>query len=245
MAEYSKEKLYFLKLPKGFFQGHQMRVLEGLPNGKEYELLYLKLMVESVSYRGYLRFSEEIPYTEEMIASITNTNIDIVRVALNVLGKLGLVERTEGDSLFLPAVPSMTSSTTEGAIRKQEQIARRGEGGKKVEILPPDIRYIDNRVINDRTKSAHTRNRFVSLLIKKGYIENDDDGRYDRWITEVADRVDIHDLERAFNYFLLHYDGTDGYGHEIVHPFEYLVTAINDGLNQIKVERLGKEIYGD
>ena len=47
-------------------------------NGKDYVFFYLALMLESVSTDGYLRFTELVPYNEEMLASITETNIDIV-----------------------------------------------------------------------------------------------------------------------------------------------------------------------
>lgn len=140
MAEYSKEKLYFIKLPADFFQGHRMRILESIPSGKEYELIYLKLICESVSHNGYLRFSENTPYTPEMIAAITGASVNEVNGALIALEKLELIRKTENDSIFIPAVPQMTGMTTEGAQRKQEQLARRNRGGQEVEKIPPDIR---------------------------------------------------------------------------------------------------------
>lgn len=148
MAEYSKEKLYFLKVPKDFFQGHYMRALEGVPNGREYELLYLKLMLESVAYNGWLRLSEGVSYTAEMISGITNTPIDSVRVGLQVLESFGLMSRNDDGSIFLPQVPALTGSTTKGAEKKQEQLARKG--GQGVEKIPPRYkRDLENKSIRD------------------------------------------------------------------------------------------------
>lgn len=146
MAEYSKEKLYFLKLPKDFFQSYKMRALEGISGGRDYELMYLKLLCESISHNGYLRFDEKTPYTVDMIAGITNTPIDSVRVGIEVLQKFGLVEVTDTKSIYLPEVSAMTGSTTVGAKKKQEQIASRNEGvERKVEKIPPrEIRELDN-----------------------------------------------------------------------------------------------------
>lgn len=142
MAEYNKESLYFVKLPKDFFQSHYMRILESMPNGKDYELLYLKLMLESVSHGGWLRFSEEIPYTIDLISGLTNTPIDTARVGLEVLVNLGLIEKRENQSLFIPEIPKLTTITTIGAQKKQNQIeSRKSKGGTKVEKIPPDIRY--------------------------------------------------------------------------------------------------------
>lgn len=151
MAEYSKEKLYFLKMPKDFFQGHYMRALEGLPNGKDYELMYLKLMLESTAYNGWLRLSEGIAYSVEMIAGITNTPIDTVRVGMTVLEGLGLVSRNDDGSIFLPQVPALTGSTTKGAEKKQEQLARKG--GQGVEKIPPSFHQENKRFREIDTKS--------------------------------------------------------------------------------------------
>ena len=145
MAEYSKEKLYFLKLPKDFFQSYKMRALEGIAGGKDYELMYLKLLCESISHNGYLRFDERTPYTAEMIAGITNSPIDTVRVGIEVLQQFGLVEINDSRTIYIPDVPSMTGTTTIGAAKKQKQIASRGEVESKVENFPPrEIRQLDN-----------------------------------------------------------------------------------------------------
>lgn len=156
MSEYSKDKYYFIKLPKDFFQSYKMRALEGVPEGKNYELMYLKLICESVSHNGYLRFDPQTPYTVEMIAGITNTPIDTVRVGLSVLQRFGLIEINERDTIYLPEVPAMTTSTTEGALKKQLQ--RSGKGGQGVDICPP--RYLreleSNRESRETTDYVNT-----------------------------------------------------------------------------------------
>ena len=64
------KRYYWLKLKKDFFIRHDIRILEAMPNGTNYSLLYLKLMVESIDHEGYLRFSDKIPYTAEMLSTI-------------------------------------------------------------------------------------------------------------------------------------------------------------------------------
>lgn len=90
MAEQEK-KYYWLKLDKNFFKRHDIRIIEAMPNGKDYILFYLKLLVESVSHDGMLRFSDAIPYDENMLSTITNTNIDIVRAAIGVFTNLQMI----------------------------------------------------------------------------------------------------------------------------------------------------------
>ena len=82
------KKYYWLKLKKRFFKRHDIKIVEDMDNGKDYILFYLKLLCESVDHEGSLRFSDSIPYNEKMLASITSTNIDIVRSAMKVFCEL-------------------------------------------------------------------------------------------------------------------------------------------------------------
>lgn len=188
MAEYSKEKLYFLKMPKDFFQGHYMRALEGMPNGREYELMYLKLMLESTAYNGWLRLSEGVPYSEEMIAGITNTPIDTVRVGLRVLEGFGLVSRNGDGSLFIPQVPELTASTTVSAQKKQEQISRRG--GQGVEKIPPSFHQRELRELESKRESRDLENKEDSPSFHSVESKNPTTGREGRLGgTEVEDEL--------------------------------------------------------
>lgn len=141
MAEYNKERFYWLKLKRDFFKRHDIRIIEAMPNGKDYVLFYLKLMVESIDHEGELRFSDTIPYNEQMLSVVTNTNIDIVRSAIKLLTELGIVEVMDDKTLYLKEVKALIGSQTISAEKKQ--IQRQNclveiEGGQKVENCPPE-----------------------------------------------------------------------------------------------------------
>ena len=65
----ANKKYYWLKLDRNFFKRHDIRIVETMPNGKEYVLFYMKLLVESIDHEGQLRFNEMIPYNNEMLAT--------------------------------------------------------------------------------------------------------------------------------------------------------------------------------
>lgn len=113
---------YWLKLDKNFFKRHDIAVIESMPNGKDYVLFYLKLLAESISHDGHLRFSETIPYNEQMLAAVTNTNVDIVRSAIKIFSKLNLIEVLDDDTYFLSELQKMVGSETEHA--KQKRVLR-------------------------------------------------------------------------------------------------------------------------
>ena len=120
MADRDSKKYYWLKLQKDFFKRHDIRIVESMPNGKDYVIFYLKLLCESTSHEGALRFNKEIPYNDEMLATITNTNIDIVRSAIKLFSNLKMMEMLDDGTLFMNQVAEMIGSETGSARRKRE-----------------------------------------------------------------------------------------------------------------------------
>ena len=114
------KKYYWLKLQKDFFKRHDIRIIESMPNGKDYILFYLKLLCESTSHEGFLRFSETIPYNEEMLSTITNTNIDIVRSAVKIFSELHMIDILDDGTYYMNEVQKMLGFETEWARKKRE-----------------------------------------------------------------------------------------------------------------------------
>ena len=127
------KKFYWLKLKRDFFKRHDIRIIEEMPNGKDYVLFYLKLLLESIDHEGSLRFSDTIPYNEQMLSVITNTNVDIVRSAMNVFTGLNLIEIFDDKTIYMSEVNKLIGSAVDndGANR-----VRRFREKKKQEALP-------------------------------------------------------------------------------------------------------------
>ena len=118
MAE--SKKFYWLKLKRDFFKRHDIRIIEEMPNGKDYVLFYLKLLLESIDHEGSLRFSDTIPYNEQMLSVITNTNIDIVRSAMKLFIELRLIEIFDDQTIFMGEIEKMIGSESESASRMRK-----------------------------------------------------------------------------------------------------------------------------
>lgn len=121
----SEKRYYWLKLQKDFFKRNDIQVVESMPNGKDYVLFYLKLLCEATSEEGRLRFSETIPYSPEMLSTITKTNVDIVRSAIKVFKELGMIDVLDDGTYYMTEVEKMIGSETKWAQYKR---------GKKQEI---------------------------------------------------------------------------------------------------------------
>jgi predicted phage replisome organizer len=111
------KKYYWLKLKRDFFKRHDIRIIEEMPNGKEYILFYLKLLLESIDHEGALRFSETVPYNEQMLSVITNTNIDIVRSAMKMFIELKMMDILDDQTVFMTEVEKLIGSESWSAER--------------------------------------------------------------------------------------------------------------------------------
>ena len=136
-------KYYWLKLKRDFFKRHDIRIIESMPNGKDYILFYLKLLCESIDHQGNLRFSEEIPYNEDMLAVITNTNVDIVRSAIKIFTQLDMMKIIDDGTFFMNEVDRMIGSETEWAEKKR-------------------IYRENHRQIEDKQRTMSTKDRTMS-----------------------------------------------------------------------------------
>lgn len=115
------KKYYWLKLKRDFFKRHDIQIIEAMPNGKDYILFYLKMLVESVDHDGNLRFNDLIPYDESMLSTITNTNVDIVRSAMRIFTELRMIEVLNDQTIYMAEVNKMLGTETYWAEQKRKQ----------------------------------------------------------------------------------------------------------------------------
>ena len=118
------KKYYWLKLKRDFFKRHDIRIIEEMPNGKDYILFYLKLLLESIDHDGNLRFSETIPYNEQMLSVVTNTNVDIVRSAMKMFVELNMMDILDDKTIYMAEVEKLIGSeawSTERSRRCREK----------------------------------------------------------------------------------------------------------------------------
>lgn len=113
----AEKKYYWLKLKRDFFKRHDIRIIEAMPNGKDYILFYLKLLLESIDHEGALRFSDAIPYNEQMLSVITNTNVDIVKSAMEIFLGLNMIEVYDDRTIYMNEVDKLIGSESASAER--------------------------------------------------------------------------------------------------------------------------------
>ena len=114
------QRYYWSKLHSDFFERDDIKIIKGMPNGCEYILFYLNLICKSINHNGKLMFKDTTPYTLDMLSIITSTNIDVVRRALELFTRLGLIQELGDGALFISETNKMLGSETEYAQKKRE-----------------------------------------------------------------------------------------------------------------------------
>ena len=149
-------KFYWIKLKRDFFKRHDIHILSKMPHGNDIILFYLKLLLESTDHEGELRFSEDVPYSVDMLAAITDTDPKVAEQAVEILTKLKLYEdRTDG-TIVLTKFNDMVGSETQWAEKKRtyrgqlEDTKRTTRGQKRtmsdksIEIRDKSIDFFSN-----------------------------------------------------------------------------------------------------
>ena len=139
-------KYYYLKLKENYFDDDSIVLLESMQDGVLYSNILLKLYLKSLKHGGRLQLDEDIPYTAQMIATITRQQIGTVERALQIFLKLGLVEVLDSGTFYMSNIElligqSSTEAERKRAARLQNKAlsALRTSGGHLSDIRPPEI----------------------------------------------------------------------------------------------------------
>ena len=139
-------KYYYLKLKESYFDDDAIVLLESMPDGILYSNILLKLYLNSLKNGGKLQLDENIPYTAQMIATLTRQQVGTVERALGIFQQLGLVEQLHGGLLYMTDIELMIGqSSTEAERKRAARLANkalpppRTNGGHLSDIRPPEI----------------------------------------------------------------------------------------------------------
>lgn len=117
-------KYYWLKLKEDFFEDDAINWIEEQQNGKDYCLFYLKLCLKSLKSDGLLIRNVGnmlVPYDAKKLSDLTNTDVDTVKVAMDMFKKIGLVDILENGEIFMNQLNTMVGKETDYAEQKRLQ----------------------------------------------------------------------------------------------------------------------------
>ncbi len=131
-------KYYYLKLKESYFDDDAIVLLESMQDGVIYSNILLKLYLKSLKNGGKLQLDENIPYTAQMIATITTAG-RYRRESFENLYEAGACGALPSGALYMSNIELLIGqSSTEGERKRrarlalQEQKALRRQGRTNV-----------------------------------------------------------------------------------------------------------------
>jgi predicted phage replisome organizer len=193
VSDQGDKRYYWLKLKRDFFKRHDIRIIESQPNGKDYVLFYLKMLVESIDHEGELRFSDAIPYDENMLSVVTNTNVDIVRAAMTMFINLHMIELLDDKTIFMSEVERLTGSETASAIRVRKH---RAINGKNAALL-----QCSTEVTKCNTEKEKELDTEIESIRRKPALKRFAPPALDEVKAYCAERKNAVDAEHWYSYY--------------------------------------------
>ena len=208
-------KYYYLKLKESYFDDDAIVLLESMQDGMLYSNILLKLYLKSLKYGGTLQLDENIPYTAQMIATITRQQVGTVERALQIFMKLGLVEPLDNGALYMSNIELFIGqSSTEGERKRRarmkisEQKRLSGQVSEaKADICPPEIeikKEIDIEIEKEReleTGQAPARSygRYNNIFLSDTELDELKAELPDKWEYYI-DRLSTHIASKGTKY---------------------------------------------
>ena len=110
-------RYYWLQLKDDFFNSKEMKLMRKLPGGEEITIIYLKMMLVSLSEQGKLYFEGLAEDLAEELSLIIDEDPEAIRLTLMFLTKKKLLTTSDNFQFNLEQVPEMIGSETASARR--------------------------------------------------------------------------------------------------------------------------------
>ncbi|MCY7572341.1 phage replisome organizer N-terminal domain-containing protein [Bacillus pumilus] len=84
----------WVKLSTQMFDDEKIKLIEQMPESDTLLIIWVKLLAQAgkTNASGFIYLSENVPYTDEMLAHIFGRPLGIVRMALDTFRKFGMIE---------------------------------------------------------------------------------------------------------------------------------------------------------
>lgn len=151
----AERRFFWLKLKEDFFDEKQVKYLRKLPDGDKLTIVYLKMLLKSIRTEGVLKYDQILPSCEAELAMILDEDENIIRLLINALQQMGLVDVIDNGSLYMTAIKDLTGSEGTSA----ERMRKLREKKKKNNLLPSQCDAPVTRQLRRERARARYRER--------------------------------------------------------------------------------------
>lgn len=265
MEEKKEGMLYWLKLEKDFFDHKEIKKLRQIENGDTYTLIYLKMLLASLSTDGKLYFDGYGDSFAEDLALTLNEKEEDVDATLSFLTQYGFITKVANDEYYMTAVLGMTGKKTESAVRKQKsreaqkeamcdivtQMSQDGHSTSQNVTQRREDKSIDIRPESDtRDKIQDSRDNIKNENIRPKQIEDktpqpvEEKSMADIWEL-LSEIIEIEDCDLV-DKFIKEFSQSTGYTltkiYELIYENQEGIKTIDDTISDMDDEQIMQNV---
>lgn len=132
-------EIKWIKITTTMFDDEKLKLIDAMPERDTIHYVWVRLLVQAgkTNASGYIFLNENVPYTDEMLATIFNRPLNTIRLALKTLSSFGMITIQEDNLIKISNwdkhqnIEGMEKIKEQNRLRKQKQ--RENEKGKLIE----------------------------------------------------------------------------------------------------------------
>jgi predicted phage replisome organizer len=174
----------WIKIVTDIFDNRKIRQIEVMPDGDSILVIWFKLicLAGRINDNGLVYVTEDIPYTDEMLAAQFNRPLATVRLALNIFQKFKMIEIVN-DFLCLPSwekyqsadrLEKMKSKNAERQARFKAKKRAELNAGKQEVTLPVTLPVTHGNAIEEDKEEEIDKERDIDITSTNVDVCSDD-----------------------------------------------------------------------
>lgn len=132
----------WIKLSTQMFEDEKIKLIEQMPDADTILIIWVKLLSQAgkANANGYIYLSENIPYTDEMLATIFGRPLNTIRLALETFRQFGMIDIDDNHFISIENWEKHQNVAGLEKIREQtrKRVAQHREK-KKLESPKPNV----------------------------------------------------------------------------------------------------------
>lgn len=159
-----QKRYYWLKLRKEFFKQKTIKKMRQIPGGEVYALIFLEMLTIATETEGIIYFEGVESSPEEELALVLDEDVNAVKMTVNMLRMLHLLEDSTNGDYFLPDAIKMTGSESESAERMRR--SRQNRKNNEEKNLPSGTTDGSNLLNSGKNYNNNEANEKISDTVK-------------------------------------------------------------------------------
>lgn len=219
------QKYYYMRLKQDFFETEEMIILESMQDGYLYSNILLKLYLRSLKRDGKLMFNDAIPYSAEVLATVTRHNVGTIEKAMDVFQKLGLVEVMDDGAIYMLQIQNFIGKSSTEAERKRRYRDKIKLEKSDNQAVLEDVGHLSTIEVGHLSGHSSTRDRDRDRKEIEEEVEN-------RKLSSAADKSDFN----IFDYYQNRIGLLDGFQLQQIEAYQ-AIDGLEPDLIKIAIDK--------